>query len=223
MPKHRHRSAAPLRRRKYVVEPQRRLYVFCEGAKTEPAYFDVVRARFDSAQILVEATGVGGVPSTVADKAIRHAKGLRRDMRSRAGGRSSFEEADQVWVVFDQDHHPDVPNVVVRCRDNKVEVAYSNPCFELWLVLHLEPYDRPAEASDVQARFHALFPAYDHEKSPAPDFSDLLATVAVAERRASDQAQRRQKEGAPSGNPSTTVFRLLRAISVAHDEARRST
>jgi len=220
--KRRRRRAAPLRRRNYVVEPQRRLYVFCEGARTEPAYFDAVQQEFDNAQILVEATGVGGVPSTVADEAIRHAKGLRRGMRGRASGRSSFEEADQVWVVFDQDHHPDVPNVVVRCRDNKVEVAYSNPCFELWLVLHLEPHDRPAEASDVQARLHALYSAYDHEKSPGPDFSDLLATLAVAEQRASDQAQRRQEEGAPSGNPSTTVFQLLRAISVAHAEARRS-
>lgn len=222
MPKYRHRRAAQLRRRKYVVEPQRRLYVFCEGAKTEPAYFDVVREEFHSAQILVEATGVGGVPSTVADEAIRHAKALRRDMRSRAAGRSSFEEADQVWVVFDQDRHPEVPNVVVRCRDNKVEVAYSNPCFELWLLLHLEPFDRPAEASDVQARLHALFPAYDHEKSPAPDFSNLLATLPVAEQRACEQVQRREDEGAPSGNPSTTVFRLLRVISVAHAEARRS-
>ena len=119
MRKRRRRRAAPLRRRNYVVEPQRRLYVFCEGARTEP-------------------------------------------------------------------------------------------------------YDRPAEASDVQARLHALYSAYDHEKSPGPDFSDLLATLAVAEQRASDQAQRRQEEGAPSGNPSTTVFQLLRAISVAHAEARRS-
>ena len=222
MPKNHRRRAAPLRRRKHVVEPQRRFHVFCEGAKTEPAYFDAVQRQFGSAQILVEATGVGGVPSTVADEAIRHAKVLRRGIRSRADGRSSFEEADQVWVVFDQDHHPDVPSVVGRCRDNKVKVAYSNPCFELWLVLHLEPYDRPAEGSDVQARLHALFPAYDHERSPAPDLSDLLATLGVAEQRARDQAQRRQNEGAPSGNPSTTVFRLVRAIGIAHAEAQRS-
>ena len=222
MPKHHRRRAAPLRRRKHVVEPQRRLYVFCEGAKTEPAYLDAVQRQFDSAQILVEATGVGGVPSTVADEAIRHAKVLRRDLRSRADRRSSFEEADQVWVVFDQDRHPNVPSVVRRCRDSKVEVAYSNPCFELWLVLHLEPYDRPAEGSDVQARLHALFPAYDHERSPAPDFSGLLATLEVAVQRARDQAERRQSEGAPSGNPSTTVFRLLQAITVAHADAQRA-
>lgn len=113
MPKHRRRRTAPLRRRKPVVEPQRRLYLFCEGAKTEPAYFDAVRRQFDNA------------------------------------------------------HH--------------------------------------------------------HERSPAPDFSGLLAMLEVAEERASDQAKRREQEGVPSGNPSTTVFRLLRAIRVAHEDARRPT
>ena len=90
----------------------------------------------------------------------------------------------------DQDHHPNVPSVVAWCRDTKVEVAYSNPCFELWLVLHFEPYGRPAKARDVQARLHASYPAYDHETSPAPDFSGLIATSEVAERRMSDQVQR---------------------------------
>ena len=74
----------------------------------------------------------------------------------------------------------------------------------------------------MQARLHALFPAYDLERSPAPDFSGLLATLPVAEQRVGDQAQRHPNEGVPSGNPSSTVFRLLQAITAAHAEAQRT-
>ena len=107
------------------------------------------------------------------------------------------------------------------CRDNHVLVAQSNPCFELWLVLHLEGYDKPASSSDVQARLHELFPEYDHSRSPNPNFDGLVAKVEEAERCASKQLRLRRCEGQPFGNPSTTLVCLTRTIRQAHNKAQR--
>lgn len=221
MPRRTQRRPASLRRRRHVVEPRRRFYLYCEGTRTEPAYFEALRRTFDNAQVLVTTTGVGGVPGTVAEQAIRRARDIRGSRRRRASRPSSFEESDEVWAVFDRDDHPDFGQAVASCRDSHVGVAQSNPCFELWLVLHFEPYDRPSTTGDAQGRLHELMPAYHHRRSPAPSFTELLAELPHAEQRADGQAQTRLREQRPNGNPSTTVFHLTRAIREADRAARR--
>ena len=48
-----------------------------------------------------------------------------------------------------------------------------------------------------------------------PDCDDLIARVEDAERRGEEQLRRRDVEGIPFGNPSTTVGRLTGAIREA--------
>ena len=212
------RTPAPLRRRAHVAEPERHFYVYCEGTKTEPEYLRNVGRRFKHARIV--AVPVGGVPRTVAERAIERAKLLAQRRRPRQRT-SSFEENDQVWAVIDRDKHPQFENVLAMCRVRRVKVAQSNPCFELWLVLHLDDFDKPIHSGGIQARLHELFPQYDHERSPAPDFEPLLDGMPEAEQRAARQLQARVAEQTPFGNPSTTVGHLTHAIREAHELARR--
>lgn len=52
-------------------------------------------------------------------------------------------EGDELWLVIDRDkntedsHIANLVNVVQRCEQKGYFVALSNPCFELWLLLHL--------------------------------------------------------------------------------------
>ncbi len=58
-----------------------------------------------------------------------------------------FGEEDTLWSVFDVDRWP-VKNLSLVChqaRQKKYSLAISNPCFEVWLCLHLgdlNPNDR---------------------------------------------------------------------------------
>lgn len=200
-----------LRRRRHVREPERRFHIYCEGAKTEPAYFKALNDHFDRVQL--EVTPVGGDPQYVARKAIE------RLLRNRRGRQSSFEEADQVWAVFDRDRHATYAAALDSCRRAGVRVASSDPCFELWLALHLEPYDKPATSAHIQRRLRDLFPTYDHDKMPGPDFGNLLVTLGEAEKHARQQLQSRHVENTPFGNPSTTVVCLIGAIREAQRQA----
>ena len=134
----------------------------------------------------------------------------------------SFEEKDEVWAVFDRDTHEKFHNAVQKCQSNGVRVGRSNPCFELWLILHRENYDKSDGRHAVQAQCERVCAGYDRHSSKTPDCSGLLAHVEAAIKRAEDQLARRKNEGEEFGCPSTTVGSLVQAILEAAARYRRS-
>ena len=211
------RRVPNLKRRGPNREPKRRFVLFCEGRNAEPKYFEAIE-RTCSGTLIDVKRGVG-VPMTVAEKATEEAQTRRR----RRGKRDSFEEGDQIWAVFDRDAHPRFEEAVRLCDQHGVEVARSDPCFELWLILHERDYDQPCDRREAQRELGGLRPEYDRDGAKMPDCADMVHRIEQAENRAEAQLRRREEEGAPYGNPSTTVFRLTRAIRGADERARPQT
>ena len=162
----------------------------------------------------MEAVPAVGVPYTIAEKAIEYARVLGLDPRSRRK-KSSFEENDQVWAVFDRDEHPRYDEAVALCEQYGVHVGRSNPCFELWLILHERDYDRAEDRHGMQKILESLRPEYDRDSGKTPDCNEMLARVEDAEERSERQLQAREDGDNPYGNPSTTVGLLTRAIREA--------
>jgi hypothetical protein len=155
---------------------------------------------------LIEINPAVGVPYTIAERAAERALQLRQAYRD------SYEEHDEIWAVFDRDTHPRIDDAVALCIRSGVGVARSNPCFELWLILHEAGFDKPADSRAVQAHLCKLRPEYDPSSTKVPNCSELISRIEAAENRAEAQLARRVAEGAPYGCPSTTVFCLTRAI-----------
>lgn len=212
------RTPSTLKRRGPRREPKRRFTLFCEGRNTEPAYFKAIKRAYPSTQIYVRIERGVGVPHSVAEKAVAFAKseGLARNSRRK---RDSFEEGDEVWAVFDRDEHPRFQETVAFCDQHGIKVARSNPCFEVWLILHEQDYNQPNTRHQVQKVLQNLRPDYDKKGSKILDFDDLVTRVQDAEQRGEEQLKRREQGGEPYGNPSTTVGRLCRAIREAHQMA----
>jgi hypothetical protein len=67
--------------------------------------------------------------------------------------RKEVREGDEFWVLLDRDHHfqashtPGTREALRAARQAGFEVAISNPCFELWLLLH---HQEPAPDSDFK-------------------------------------------------------------------------
>ena len=123
-------------------------------------------------------------------------------------------------AVFDRDEHPNFDEAVALCVASPVGVARSNPCFEVWLILHKMDFDRPDGRHAVQTHLQSLCPEYDAAKGKRPDCVSLMDQLDAAERRAERQLAAREAEGKPYGPPSTTVFNLIRAIRLAAELAR---
>jgi len=206
------RQSRPLNRRVPTRAAKRKFTIFTEGKNTEPDYFKAIRSELFGALVDIEIVGAVGAPMTIANKAATARRRARR---------SSFEEDDEVWAVFDRDEHPSVSEAIQRCEASKVGVAFYDPCFELWLILHHRDYDAPDDRHQVQAELAKILGDYDAKGSKTTDCKKLMPYVSDAEDRAEKQRVRREKEGDPPGRPFTTVFKLTRAMRAA-DEAYRA-
>ena len=208
----------PIRRQISSRESKRRFVLFCEGKNTEPAYFSALKRTLTGALITVETIPGVGVPMTIATEAVNFAKSQGMTKTSRRK-KNSFEENDEAWAVFDRDEHPNFDEAISLCQANNVGVARSNPCFELWLILHEGDYNRPNHRDAVQRKLKKLRPEYDYRRGKIPDCDDLVTRVESAEERGKVLVERREEEGDPYGNPSTTVGILTRAIRIANESA----
>lgn len=209
MARQRQRLTPDLRRRRATRNPRKSFLIFCEGANTEPGYFKAIRRRYIRALIDIEIISGVGVPMTIVDLA-------REEIKLRRGNKEgSWEMRDEIWVVFDRNEHQRFDEAVQLCRDNKIFVARSNPCFELWLILHINGYDRPCDRHQIQDALANVRPEYEKRKSKILNFDNLIENIEHAEERATKQLARRANEGSPFGNPSTTVGELTKRIRLA--------
>lgn len=206
-------------RRKPTRNPKVRFTLFCEGRKTEPQYFRALRSQYNGSLVSIQFGDKGRVPITLAEKALKFAKSARAE-RGRSGRRNLFEELDQVWVVFDRDEHERFDEAVSLCEANRIGVARSNPCFEVWLILHMVDYDRQDDRHRVKDEFDRLLSEHGQGLATNVMWEKLTMEIEAAEKRGVKMNQRRRAEGQPYGRPSTTVGELTKAIKNASNRAR---
>jgi hypothetical protein len=139
---------------------------------------------------------------------------LAIDARSRAAAEEA--EIDEFWCVFDVEwprNHPGLSDAVRRARENDIHLAITNPCFELWLILHFN--DHGAWLDNDAAR--RLRRGLDGSSDKSLEAAKYMPLVAAAARRAADLETRHQKNGAilPDDNPSSGMHRLIASIQPA--------
>jgi hypothetical protein len=106
---------------------------------------------------------------------------------------------DELWMVVDLDrwHNRELGSVAAQCIQKNYHLAVSNPCFELWLLLHIKSLD---------------------------DCTDLELQELAENKRVSDKRTRLEIElvnelgSYNKSNPDTSKF--LPSVNVAIDRAR---
>ncbi|MEU7477330.1 RloB family protein [Lentzea sp. NPDC042327] len=157
------------------------LLVVCGGQRTEPDYFKGM-ARTRGVRLKVRTK----VESP--ENLVRYAKSI-----------FTADEYDGVWCVVDVDEF-DVEAARRAAERADVELAVSEPCFELWLLLHFR--DHRAHIDDGSAACRLVqkhVPGYDKKL----DYAAFDHGVEMAVTRA--------RELGP-GNPSTGVWRLVEVL-----------
>jgi hypothetical protein len=131
------------------------------------------------------------------------------DLREARRGRG--DAYDQYWCVFDFDIHPRVYETIRCAEQNGIEVAISNPCIELWFVLHFYDHFAFIDSDDVQRRCRELLGC---EKVLTPDaLAALEARHEEAVKRAQALDVKHLGDGSPPlSNPSSSLWRLVEAI-----------
>ena len=198
-----------LRRRAPSRERKKRILVVTEGKVTEPEYLKAFAHQRRNPLVHVEIVGPAGVPITV----VREAVAVRQKARDEATReRDDNLRFDVAWAVFDRDEHPTFAEALKEAKASLVDVAPSNPSFELWALLHFEDQTGSIERHHVRERLEAHLPRYDKQL----DYPKLAGQYAVALTRAQALATAANRVGDPQGNPTTAVWALTELIS-KHD------
>ncbi|WP_312886686.1 RloB family protein [Actinocrinis puniceicyclus] len=172
----------------------------CGGRETEPAYISGLKRHLRNAAILIDVVVRDKSPSQIVRYALKKAL-------------AASDLYDEVWCVVDVDEFTDLDRAVRLARDStttalKAAVVVSNPCFELWLLLHFTDHRRQIGGyTQLKPLLRRQVPGYDKHLI---DFAaDYAATCPDAMRRAMALD--------PTGeaihlNPSTNMWRLVQAM-----------
>ena len=112
--------------------PQKKLkkiLVSTEGARTEVEYFEHLNVLYDAIVVEPIPRDSKSAPKNVLSAMIQYVKS--EDIGSDA----------IFWIVVDIDKHPTIQFEEIHnwCKEHQeYNLAISNPCFELWLILHYE-------------------------------------------------------------------------------------
>ena len=148
----------------------------------------------------------GAAPMTLVEKAREDVREMKRIRRP------ADRPFDEVWCVFDRDAHANVPKALSEARDSGICVAFSDPCFELWLVLHARDHTAPLDrrAASRLARDLGLIDKRNNKDVPVAAWRLLEPGYADAKARAQTLATRHESGGSSSrSNPSSDVWRLV--------------
>lgn len=188
-------------RRRPVVEPKRRILVLCEGKETEPGYLHALRKKFRPPLVEIVIEGHGEDPKALVERAVLRKREERRS-------RDPEKSFDEIWCVFDVDEHARLADARQQARDNGIELAVSNPCFELWALLHFQDQTAFVDREKVRSSLKKHLPDY----RKALPFDQMRPGYEEAVRRAEHLDRRCEERGCPGDNPSTGVHRLTELI-----------
>ena len=195
---------------------RKRLFIVCEGEKTERYYFEefIKTCGFRGMQVQVK---VVKSKRTTPCELIRNAiKKCRTDGTSRKGLK------DQIWVVYDKDGYTKHCDAWNLAQNEGIEVAFSSISFEFWVLLHFENTTKPYKKSEDIIKHLNKKKYLNYDKTD----SNLYATIKNRTEEACKRAKRLRQTSERNNptkmmpyelNPYTNVDELLDAILKLRD------
>lgn len=170
--------------REKQIRPQ--FTVFCEG-ETEAAYIGLLKQKFRIASV------------AIATKVTNHNISSTFIANYKKGKPTHPKDRD--YLMYDLD----VEGLLAKLQAiQSATLITSNPCMELWLLLHFQDQRTPLATSQCTTRLETHLPGYQKGRIAAADWQQLEARLPEAISRA-QQLQ-------PFQNPSSLIFRLIQDL-----------
>lgn len=187
--------------------------VYTEGVSTEPEYIDALKRlpEFkDAIAVGITIEEAGATPMHLVETAC-------------AVKRLENLDVDFYWCVFDVEHpkpHPYLDRARNMAQDNGVYLAISNPCFELWLILHYRNHTAHL-STDAAIRLRRELDGSDGKHLDAPAY---MKASADAVRRAQNLRKKHHDDGTafPEDNPSSSFDEFVTLIDAEVKAAKRT-
>ena len=174
--------------------------IVCEGAATEPTYFKRIRVEKHLPSTSVEVIP-GSISGSHPKSITEYAKKRKKELQAEGLGKV------KIWCVFDRDEHPKIEEAFQQANDNNFGLAFSNPCFELWYLLHFTDQRASIERDEARRKLNTYVKDYVKSKDV---YEALLPYIPSAIERAERlRIQHQGYSGVVPPNPSTSVDELV--------------
>lgn len=169
-------------RKKRKLNPT--ILIICEGKDTETIYFENFNSKYTKVDVRIADRNSKGKnkgratdPENLVKKAIEI---LNKDYDI------DEKDGDRVWCVFDVDINYNNNNAIQSKIDeinkakilsdkNNIRLGISNPCFELWYLLHFEyTTANLKDYNDVKQRLDKYIQNYDKNKNVYDEIKPFL-------------------------------------------------
>lgn len=127
-----------------------------EGTQTELNYFNALKKELEKSNrfsINISVQGKGKSTTALVGKVHRQIK-------------YNHQEYARVWVVFDRDEFPDFDEAIQQAAEHKINCAWSNESFELWLLLHFKEVSKHTSRKDLCDLLEDAIRNELHKKDP---------------------------------------------------------
>lgn len=198
------------------------ILIVTEGEKSEPKYFEHFRTRQNNVEVRV-------VPNSKNGSKTDYLNLIRKASRICKDDDLSPKSGDSVWIVADGDVNYQAEDAIkkknealTQARATAEKEAYSllisNPCFELWYLLHLRY--TTAHLPDYDAVKKALEQAGIKDYEKHNDLYEQLASETIEAIKRAKRLETHQVENGfilPLGidaNPFTEVYRLVEKLLI---------
>lgn len=194
-------------KRKSPEKPYLKLFVIAtEGEVTEPSYFNTL---FKKSQAKVKVQILKSKTQSAPAKVLKRLEGFLAD--------HDIRKTDEAWLVVDRDQwSPQDLQQLCEWTDKATNrcLALSNPCFELWLLLHFEDGRAATDLKEIKKRLAKHLPHFEKEIS-VNTFNFSMAREAVERAKASDKPPCKTWPEKPA---CTTVYRLVEKLLKVADQ-----
>ncbi|HLA27249.1 MAG TPA: RloB family protein [Syntrophales bacterium] len=179
-----------------------RILILCEGKRTEPNYFRKFPLNVELVEIDVKGTGANTL-SLVEDAICRG-----------RGAASKGQPYNQIWCVFDRDSFPpgNFNRAFKVADENRIHIAYSNQCFELWYLLHYHFNDAAIKRHEYARRLTRCIKR-KYFKNDKKIYDLLKERQAYAVQNAKKLLSRYNPCNPEKDDPSTTVHILVETLN----------
>jgi hypothetical protein len=182
------------------------ILVVTEGKVTEPSYLNGFRDWVHNPRVQIRMVPGAGSPGSIVNEAVTRKRSAEQLARRERDRNHAF---DEVWCVFDVDEHKDMDCAEELAKQNGLSLAISNPCFELWLLLHFREQPGMQSCQSLQTMLEEHINGYDKKVDFVKQFSERYE-IALGRARLLDENA--LHDGEPRRNPSTGVWRLTESI-----------
>lgn len=187
--------------------------IVTEGTETEVNYFKNIKQIIESSfrnnitvdKISLRVEGTGRSTKVLVNEAIK---------------KRSLGTYSEVWVIFDKDDNKDFDEAITIAKKEGLNVAWSNECFELWLLLHFQDLKSAVSRTDYYSKLSSHFKnksinggIYDKNITKIFDIMHPFVEIAIQRSDSLLKDHRQNNNFCPSKmNPATTVQGLVKDL-----------